>query len=101
MPRIVEMRDANRCGGSDWIGLKQTGASTLVGVEVAPLGLGLGDARAAWRGGGGLGVGGALRLCQLSTEYRILIEEDFLAHVLRDLHGPQGDTLSLPNVQRC
>ena len=41
MPRIVEMRDANRYGGSDWIGLKQTGASTLVGVEVAPLGLGL------------------------------------------------------------
>lgn len=41
MPRIVEMRDANRYGGADWIGLKQTGASTLVGVEVAPLGLGL------------------------------------------------------------
>lgn len=41
MPRIVEMREANRYGGADWIGVKQTGASTLVGVEVAPLGLGL------------------------------------------------------------
>ena len=41
MPRIVEMRDARRYAGGDWIGVKQTGASTLVGVEVAPLGLGL------------------------------------------------------------
>ncbi|KAF2991557.1 hypothetical protein OGR47_09405 [Methylocystis sp. MJC1] len=41
MPRLVEMRDASRYGGSDWIGVRQTGASTLVGVEVAPLGLGL------------------------------------------------------------
>ena len=41
MPRVVEMRDANRYGGADWIGIRQTGASTLVGVEVAPLGLGL------------------------------------------------------------
>lgn len=41
MPRIVEMTDANRYGGGDWIGVRQTGASTLVGVEVAPLGLGL------------------------------------------------------------
>ncbi len=41
MPRIVEMRDARRYAGGDWIGIKQTGASTLVGVEVAPLGLGL------------------------------------------------------------
>ncbi|WP_424362457.1 hypothetical protein [Methylocystis parvus] len=41
MPRIVEMRDASRYGGADWIGVRQTGASTLVGVEVAPLGLGL------------------------------------------------------------
>ncbi|MCX7900416.1 MAG: hypothetical protein N2444_10130, partial [Methylocystis sp.] len=41
MPRVVEMRDANRYAGADWIGVKQTGASTLVGVEVAPLGLGL------------------------------------------------------------
>ncbi len=41
MPRIVEMRDANRYAGGDWIGIRQTGASTLVGVEVAPLGLGM------------------------------------------------------------
>ncbi|MGJ0505460.1 MAG: hypothetical protein ACR65X_17285 [Methylocystis sp.] len=41
MPRVVELRDANRYGGSDWIGVRQTGASTLVGVEIAPLGLGL------------------------------------------------------------
>ncbi len=41
MPRLVEMRDARRFAGGDWIGIKQTGASTLVGVEVAPLGLGL------------------------------------------------------------
>jgi hypothetical protein len=41
MPRVVELRDANRYGGSDWIGIRQTGASTLVGVEIAPLGLGL------------------------------------------------------------
>jgi hypothetical protein len=41
MPRIVELRDANRYGGSDWIGVRQTGASALVGVETAPLGLGL------------------------------------------------------------
>jgi hypothetical protein len=41
MPRVVEMCDARRYGGADWIGVKQTGASSLVGVEVAPLGLGL------------------------------------------------------------
>jgi hypothetical protein len=41
LPRLVEMTDANRYGGADWIGVRQTGASTLVGVEVAPLGLGL------------------------------------------------------------
>ena len=41
MPRLVELRDANRYGGADWIGVRQTGASTLLGVEVAPLGLGL------------------------------------------------------------
>ncbi|MFO1103577.1 MAG: hypothetical protein U1E20_11810 [Methylocystis sp.] len=41
MPRVVELRDANRYGGADWIGVRQTGASTLVGVEIAPLGLGL------------------------------------------------------------
>jgi hypothetical protein len=41
MPRLVEMREANHYGGADWIAVKQTGASTLVGVETAPLGLGL------------------------------------------------------------
>jgi hypothetical protein len=41
LPRIVEMTDASRYGGADWIGIRQTGASTLVGVETAPLGLGL------------------------------------------------------------
>ncbi|CAJ0863310.1 hypothetical protein AMST5_01569 [freshwater sediment metagenome] len=41
LPRLVEMTDANRYGGADWIAIRQTGASTLVGVEVAPLGLGL------------------------------------------------------------
>ena len=41
MPRLVELRDATRYGGADWIAIRQTGASTLVGVEVAPLGLGL------------------------------------------------------------
>lgn len=41
LPRLVEMREAHRYTGADWIGIKQTGASSLVGVEVAPLGLGL------------------------------------------------------------
>ncbi len=41
IPRIVEMRDANLFGGADWIGLRQSSASTLKGVETSPLGLGL------------------------------------------------------------
>jgi hypothetical protein len=41
MPRLVELRDANRYAGADWIGVRQTGASTLVGVETTPLGTGL------------------------------------------------------------
>jgi hypothetical protein len=41
MPRIVELRDANSYGGGDWIGVKRTEASTLKGVDVAPLALGL------------------------------------------------------------
>lgn len=55
MPRIVELRDANRYAGADWIGVRQTGASTLVGVETTPLGTGLwtmlllfGAVTAAW-----------------------------------------------------
>jgi hypothetical protein len=41
VPRLVALRDANVYGGGDWLGVKRTGASTLTGVEVAPLGLGL------------------------------------------------------------
>ncbi len=41
LPRIVEMRDASMFGGADYIGIKRTGASTLKGVEVAPLAIGL------------------------------------------------------------
>jgi hypothetical protein len=55
MPRVVELRDANRYAGADWIGVRQTGASTLVGVDTTPLGIGLwamlilfGAVTAAW-----------------------------------------------------
>lgn len=55
MPRIVELRDANRYAGADWIGVRQTGASTLIGVDTMPLGMGLwamlllfGAVTAAW-----------------------------------------------------
>lgn len=41
MPRIVAMRDASTFGGADYIGVKRTQASTLRGVEVAPLAIGL------------------------------------------------------------
>jgi hypothetical protein len=41
MPRLVELRDAGRYGGADWIAIRQTGASTLIGVETMPLGLGV------------------------------------------------------------
>ncbi|MBG0811629.1 hypothetical protein IY145_19955 [Methylosinus sp. H3A] len=41
MPRIVEMREASVFGGADYIGVKRTGASSLKGVEVAPLAMGL------------------------------------------------------------
>jgi hypothetical protein len=40
LPRVVEMRDASMFGGADYIGIKRTGASTLKGVEVAPLAIG-------------------------------------------------------------
>jgi hypothetical protein len=40
MPRVVELENANRFGGADWIGIKRAGASTLLGVESAPLALG-------------------------------------------------------------
>lgn len=41
IPRIVAMRDASVFGGADYIGIKRTEASTLRGVEVAPLAIGL------------------------------------------------------------
>jgi hypothetical protein len=41
IPRIVELRDASNFGGADYIGIKRTGASTVKGVEVAPLAFGL------------------------------------------------------------
>ncbi len=40
-PRLVELRDAHVYGGADWIGVKSGTASTLKGVETAPLGIGL------------------------------------------------------------
>jgi hypothetical protein len=55
LPRLVALRDANMFGGADWIGIKRTGASTLLGAESAPLALGpwamlalLGAAVVAW-----------------------------------------------------
>jgi len=55
LPRIVELRDAGRYGGADWIGLKRGSASALKGVETTPLALGplamlalLGAAVALW-----------------------------------------------------
>ena len=41
MPRIVDMREADLYGGADWIGIKRAGASTLKGVEVQPLAIGI------------------------------------------------------------
>lgn len=41
LPRIVEMREASVFGGADYIGVKRTGASALIGVETAPLAIGL------------------------------------------------------------
>jgi hypothetical protein len=41
MPRLVDMREADLYGGSDWIGIKRAGASTLKGVEVQPLAIGI------------------------------------------------------------
>ncbi len=41
LPRLVELRDAHSFGGADWIGVKRGMASTLKGVETAPLGIGL------------------------------------------------------------
>ena len=41
LPRLVEMRESPVYGGSDYVGVKRTGASTVKGVGVAPLALGL------------------------------------------------------------
>ncbi len=40
LPRFVSMRESPLYGGSDYIGLKRTGASVVVGVGVAPLAIG-------------------------------------------------------------
>lgn len=41
LPRVAMLRDASVFGGADYIGIKRTEASTLRGVEVAPLAIGL------------------------------------------------------------
>ena len=40
LPRFVAMRDSPIYGGSDYIGIKRTGASVVTGVGVAPLAVG-------------------------------------------------------------
>ena len=40
LPRFVSMRDSPVYGGSDYVGLKRTGASVVTGVGVAPLAIG-------------------------------------------------------------
>ncbi len=56
LPRILALGDATTFGGADWLALRRTGASTLVGVDQAPLALGpwamallLAAAAFAWR----------------------------------------------------
>jgi hypothetical protein len=41
MPRIVAMHEGASYGGGDYIGVKRTGSSVIVGVAVTPLGIGL------------------------------------------------------------
>jgi len=55
MPRFVAMRESPIYGGSDYVGIKRTGASTVTGVGVAPLAIGfvgllvlLGSVLAGW-----------------------------------------------------
>ena len=55
LPRVVSMREASVYGGSDYIGIKRTGASIVTGIGVAPLALGflgllllLGSVIAGW-----------------------------------------------------
>lgn len=40
MPRFVAMRESPIYGGSDYVGIKRTGASVVTGVGVAPLAIG-------------------------------------------------------------
>ncbi len=40
MPRFVAMRESPIYGGSDYVGIKRTGASVITGVGVAPLAIG-------------------------------------------------------------
>ena len=40
LPRFAAMRESPLYGGSDYIGVKRTGASVVVGVGVAPLAIG-------------------------------------------------------------
>jgi hypothetical protein len=40
LPRFVAMRDSPIYGGSDYVGIKRTGASVVTGVGVAPLAVG-------------------------------------------------------------
>lgn len=40
LPRFVAMRDSPVYGGSDYVGIKRTGASVVTGVGVAPLAIG-------------------------------------------------------------
>ena len=41
LPRVVALQDASNFAGADWIGVKRGAASTLRGVEAAPLAIGL------------------------------------------------------------
>ena len=41
LPRIAALRQASVFGGADWIGIRRTDASTVRGVQVIPLALGL------------------------------------------------------------
>ena len=58
MPRIIAMHELPSYGGADYIGVKRTGSSVIVGVASTPLGVGfLGlaaacSARSFWSGGG-------------------------------------------------
>jgi hypothetical protein len=41
LPRFVAMRESPIYGGSDYVGIKRTGASVVTGVGVAPLAVGV------------------------------------------------------------